>query len=177
MSLNTSSTGESAPSQAPPNPMRIATILNGPEGDNSAAKPNPDTAGDLVIRGIIDLAIDTEDSESETNSTSSSDTGTQRKRSRQPRLPCKKYAAEQAYWIWYHRTDLGEGWDEVEQKFDIQFGESRKKGGLQCKFYRLLDIHGVEKVRKQTKSGHKRRGNRVGKFGVVQRTTRRYAWM
>ncbi|EXJ64233.1 hypothetical protein A1O7_00569, partial [Cladophialophora yegresii CBS 114405] len=94
-----------------------------------------------------------------------------------PRAPCKKYDSEQSYWIWYHRTDLGEAWDEIEQKFDLQFGESRKKGGLQCKFYRVLETHGVEKVRAQTRSAHKRLGFKVGKFGVVQRTTKRYTWM
>jgi hypothetical protein len=32
-------------------------------------------------------------------------------------------------------------------------------------------------VREQTKSGHKRRGDKVGKFGVVQRTAHRFSWM
>ncbi|KIW73353.1 hypothetical protein PV04_01482 [Phialophora macrospora] len=178
MSLNTSGTVESAPSRAFPNPMRIASILNGPEEGDELERPDFNPEDDVImLREIINLEGDTDESGCETNSTSSSSSGQQQRRIRQPRPPCKQYNPEQAYFIWYNRTDLGQGWDEVEHRFEIQFGETRKKGGLQCKFYRVLGIHGVEKVREQTKTGHKRRGDRVGKFGVVQRTAKRFSWM
>ena len=104
-------------------------------------------------------------------------TATKRRVCRKPRLPCKKYADVQAYFIWYHRTDLHECWDEVERKFDLQYKEKRVKGGLQCKFYRFLDQHKVEKVREQAKRGQRRHGDRVGRFGVVERTNERHDWM
>jgi len=96
-------------------------------------------------------------------------------KSRRP--PCKKYTLEQALFIWYQRTDLAKPWDEVEEGFKRQFDEKRGKGGLQCKFYRTLNDAKVEKVREQAKWGRRSKRDRIGKFGVIQRTNKRYSWM
>ena len=93
------------------------------------------------------------------------------------RAPRPKYTIEQVYFIWYHRTDLGEPWDEVLEAYRMQFAEQREKGGLQCKFYRLLEDHKVEKVRAQTRSASDSPRDKVGRYGVVQRTTKRFKWM
>lgn len=93
------------------------------------------------------------------------------------RGPQPKYTIEQVLFIWYHRTDLGEPWDQVLEAYRVQFSQSRPKGGLQCKFYRLLEENKVEKVRAQTRSASDSPKDRVGKYGVVQRTTKRFKWM
>ena len=103
-------------------PMRIARILNEPEKDDGRIKD------------------DIDDGERETPSTSTSSDSSasrvnvKRRICRLPRPPCKKYDLEQADWIWYHRTDIGECWNTVEAHFDQQFSGRREKGGLQCKF-------------------------------------------
>ncbi len=91
--------------------------------------------------------------------------------------PRPKYTIEQVYFIWYHRTDLVEPWDQVLAEYELQFEQHRNKGGLQCKFYRLLDDHKVEKVRAQTRSASDSPSDRVGKYGVIQRTNKRFKWM
>jgi len=91
-----------------------------------------------------------------------------------------KYAIEEAYFIWYHRTDLNEPWEQVLQEHRAAFPSKRGKGGLQCRFYRLLDEHKVEKVRAQTGSPEDsldRSRGVVGRYGVVQRTGKRFKWM
>lgn len=93
------------------------------------------------------------------------------------RAPRPKYSDDQGYFIWYHRTDLAEPWDRVLQEFAKQFNHRRPKGGLQCKFYRLLGDWGVEKVREQARQSQSRSRDRVGQYGLVQRTTLRYDWM
>ncbi len=95
------------------------------------------------------------------------------------RPPRPKYPAEHMFFIWYHRTDLAEGWDQVIQEFQQQFHYRRPKGGLQCKFYRLLADFGVEKVRAQVRqtTDMGRNDDMVGRYGVVQRTNRRFSWM
>lgn len=87
-----------------------------------------------------------------------------------------KYTETQGFFIWYHRTDLCQSWDQVGQAFEVHFGEARPKGGLQCKFYRMLGQWQVEKVRAQTGEAPGRK-DCVGAYGVVQRTTKRFDWM
>jgi hypothetical protein len=70
-------------------------------------------------------------------------------------LSSPRTSTDQCSDIWYHRTDLGLAWDDVEQRFSEYFGEKREKGGLQCKFYRTIGDAGVEKVREQTNSGRR----------------------
>ncbi len=150
---------EAAPSTVPLHPMRIASILNEPQANTTAEhlarEPNAETE---MKDEDLDSECASEDTASIMTSTSVSSTkstGRKRRRSRRPRPPCKKYSVEQAHFLWYHRTDLGEGWDDVEREYEYQFGDKRGKGGLQCKFYRVLDDHGVEKVREQARSGQR----------------------
>lgn len=93
------------------------------------------------------------------------------------RAPRLRYEDEQVFFIWYHRTDLGLGWDEVLRRYHNKFHQKRQKTGLQCKFYRLLECWGVEKVRAQARSGQGNSSDRVGAYGVIQRTWRRFQWM
>lgn len=99
---------------------------------------------------------------------------------RKPRPACKKYDLEQGYFIWYQRIDLGKTWDDVNENFTRQFGEDRGKGGLQCKYYRVLGEEKVDKVRAQGhwySSNGTQRGRKGGRFGVIQRTNKRFPWM
>jgi hypothetical protein len=73
-------------------------------------------------------------------------------------------------YMWYFRTDLGCDWDAVLDGFRDQFSAKprRAKGGLQCRFYRVLDDWGVEKVRSQNSlSRDTGKHQYVGKFGVI----------
>lgn len=104
----------------------------------------------------------------------------QREPTRTPRVraPRPKYTPEQGLFIWYHRTDLCEAWDVVISEFKVQFKEAREKGGLQCKFYRMLDQYGVQKVRLQKKVvGDDPKHRFIGAYGVIQRTSERFRWM
>ncbi|KIW95843.1 uncharacterized protein Z519_02907 [Cladophialophora bantiana CBS 173.52] len=169
--------------------MRIASVLNDDDQDHDdRMECETSQSDDVQSRDEgSDTGDSTEDSNSEATSRSSIDRRSidrrsidrmlRERRRRRPHSPCKKYTPEQAYFIWYYRTDLEQAWDEVERAFQRQFGEDRKKPGLQCKFYRLLGEEGVAKVREQAKSGHRTQGDKVGKFGVVQRTTARFPWM
>lgn len=150
--------------------MRISCILNDDEDDDD------DTSRISEDDHIVDDAT-------RTSRDSSLSQGEHRhlprrlNESRCRRPPCKKYSLEQALFIWYQRTDLAKPWDEVEEDFRRQFEEKRGKGGLQCKFYRTLNDAKVEKVREQAKWGRRSKRDRVGKFGVIQRTNKRYSWM
>jgi hypothetical protein len=153
-------------------PMRLASILNAPEEGNSINRRGSTTS----LAGQPDPR-DADNSSSEADTTSSSPPSPQRQRHRRCRLHTKKYDPEQAYWIWYHRIDLGEEWDEVIEKYSLHFGEPRGKSGIQTKYYRLLNEHRVEAVRIQRKGRKKKRRAPGNTFGVVQRTTERFAWM
>lgn len=89
----------------------------------------------------------------------------------------QKYQDEQSFFIWYHRTDLGLPWDQVMRLYRRYWKEDREKSGLQCKFYRILSQYNVDKVRKQTKLGRSGTKEKKGRFGVIQRTNRRFPWM
>ena len=155
--------------------MRISSILNGPELTTYTRHSDFGTDADSDIDDM--QTEDDVDCGSELGSTSTNSTRNMRRTSRGPRPACRKYTTEQAYFIWYYRTDLEQCWDEVERAFHHHFGDKRPKGGLQCKFYRMLEEKNVEKVRQQARSGRRRRGHMVRRCGVVQRTTARYSWM
>ncbi|KIX06511.1 uncharacterized protein Z518_04487 [Rhinocladiella mackenziei CBS 650.93] len=87
----------------------------------------------------------------------------------------KKYGDERAYWIWYNRIDLDRPWDILTDDYCHVWNEKRGKGGLQCKFYRLLGEHQILKVREQM--AKKRKGYPVERFGMVERTNLRFPWM
>ncbi|KAJ9498666.1 hypothetical protein H2202_005852 [Exophiala xenobiotica] len=91
--------------------------------------------------------------------------------------PREKYTDEEAYFIWYHRIDLNMPWDQVKEAYSRTFSETRKKAGLQCRFYRIVDQHKVTKVRQQGRPDRSIRGGHIEKFGVIAQTDRRYYWM
>ncbi|KIW78532.1 hypothetical protein Z517_08370 [Fonsecaea pedrosoi CBS 271.37] len=158
--------------------MSIASVLNDSQDEDQ--KTDDQTSQPNEVQSIDD-GTDSRDftdyCPSEATSASSFESSIAGRKRRRPRRGCKKYTNEQRYFIWYHRTDLKEAWDDVEREFLRQFGEVRKKSGLQCKFYRVLHEAKVEKVREQAKSGRRYRGDLVGRFGVVDRTAERFAWM
>ncbi|KIW24353.1 uncharacterized protein PV07_10072 [Cladophialophora immunda] len=159
--------------------MCIASILNGDnqgpdqslEDHTSQYNDSQSTDEDLESRHSTEYRA------SETSPGGSIESMMAGRKRRRPRSPCKKYELEQKYFIWYHRIDLEQEWDDIEKAFHRQFGDLRKKGGLQCKFYRVLEESNVAKVREQAKSGHRDRRGKIDKFGVVQRTTQRFLWM
>ncbi|KIX95766.1 uncharacterized protein Z520_08474 [Fonsecaea multimorphosa CBS 102226] len=162
-----------------PDKMSIASVLNDDDQDRDQKTE------DLTIQfNNVQLTEDdlenrdfAKDRGSETPSVISIDSIMAGRKRRRPRPSCKKYGVEQVYFIWYHRIDLGQDWDDIEREFHHQFGEARKKSGLQCKFYRVLGEKNIEKVRQQGRSGHRGRGNKIDKFGVVERTSQRFPWM
>ncbi|KIW50296.1 hypothetical protein PV05_11897 [Exophiala xenobiotica] len=91
--------------------------------------------------------------------------------------PREKYTEEEAYFIWYHRIDLNMPWNKVLEAYSRNFAETRKKAGLQCRFYRIVDQHKVKKVRQQGRPERNTRGYHIEKFGVIAQTDRRYHWM
>lgn len=89
-----------------------------------------------------------------------------------------KYQKEEEIFIWYMRTDLRLSWDKVEVLFNRQFPAYRKKEGLRCKFYRVLEDWGVDNVRHQNPYSRDPEKHRsIGAYGVVQRTNMRFNWM
>ncbi|KIW63480.1 hypothetical protein PV04_10312 [Phialophora macrospora] len=162
-------------------PMRLASILNSPEESNTSQRRTGTSTRveqpDLVAEDGVATPCGTDNSGSPPDTPAPSPTSQQRVRHRRCRLHTKKYDPEQAYWIWYHRIDLGEEWDEVIEKYSVQFGEPRGKSGIQTKYYRVLNEHRVEAVRLQRKGRKKKRRAPGNTFGVVQRTTERFAWM
>ncbi|KAK6366863.1 hypothetical protein LTS17_010414 [Exophiala oligosperma] len=90
--------------------------------------------------------------------------------------PREKYTEEKMFFVWYHRVDLDMSWDEVTNAYNRFFPEDRRKGGLQCRFYRALDQYNVKKVRQQARFG-RIRGGLIEKFGVLDCTDRRFTWM
>lgn len=162
-----------------PDRMRIESILNDPDDKvkTDALNIENDEDTDVTYIGTDDDMTPDRFIEYAGKDTGAIMDRVRRRSTRLPRPACKKYNPEEADFIWYFRTDLECCWDVVEREFYRQFGAQRKKPGLQCKFYRWLEIEGVEKVREQAKTGHRRGGPQVGKFGLVQRTTRRFPWM
>ena len=81
--------------------------------------------------------------------------------------------------MWYHRVDLGRQWDRVREKWNRWFEVDREKGGLQCKLYRILDDHGVPRMREQNRASQ-RRGSDVEyiwRVNFMDFFDVRYPWM
>ena len=60
------------------------------------------------------------------------------------------YSTEEQHFIWYLRIDRGYLWPKVLDAFNARFSHNsgrRKLSGLQCRYYRLLNQHGIPKVR------------------------------
>ena len=98
---------------------------------------------------------------------------------RKPREPRQsiKYTREELHFLWYHRLDLGLGWEEVEAQFNRRFRPERNKPGLQCKYYRVLENEGVARTRLQARLRDNLATNLVSQFGIIQKTNYRYSWM
>ena len=65
------------------------------------------------------------------------------------------YQQEEEYFIWYHRVDLGMDWTDVRQAYNAQFPERQRRGfqGIQCKYYRCCETHGIPRVRERNRGG------------------------
>ena len=80
-----------------------------------------------------------------TRSASSSSKTAQKTRAFRP-----AYSIEEQHFIWYLRIDRGYLWPDILDAFNARFsrnGGQRKLNGLQCRYYRLLDQHGIPQLR------------------------------
>ena len=83
------------------------------------------------------------------------------------------YTEEQVHFIWYHRVDLGWEWKEVLNAFHSQFpGTLRGASGIQCKYYRHLEGHGIPQVRQRD-----RKAMAAQEYGIRAWTGLWYSWM
>ncbi|KAL8731458.1 MAG: hypothetical protein Q9166_003433 [cf. Caloplaca sp. 2 TL-2023] len=83
------------------------------------------------------------------------------------------YTEEEVHFIWYHRIDLGWEWKEVLNAFHTQFpGRLRGASGIQCKYYRHLEGHGIPQVRQRD-----RKAMAAQEYGLRARTGLWYPWM
>ncbi|KAH0565215.1 hypothetical protein GP486_001398 [Trichoglossum hirsutum] len=87
------------------------------------------------------------------------------------------YQVEEDTFIWYHRDDLGMQWNDVSKAYNAQFPDRPRIGrqGIQSRYYRVLEVEGVPKIRKRPKSLKPKRIRHH--YGVIARTNRRYPWM
>ncbi|KAH0537432.1 hypothetical protein FGG08_005785 [Glutinoglossum americanum] len=87
------------------------------------------------------------------------------------------YQVEEDTFIWYHRDDLGMQWNDVSKAYNAQFPSRPRIGrqGIQSRYYRVLEVEGVPKIRKRPKSLKSKRIRHH--YGVIARTNRRYPWM
>ncbi|KAI9779917.1 MAG: hypothetical protein M1839_007073 [Geoglossum umbratile] len=87
------------------------------------------------------------------------------------------YQVEEDTFIWYHRDDLGMQWNDVSKAYNAQFPDRPRIGrqGIQSRYYRVLEVEGVPKIRKRPKSSKPKKIRHH--YGVIARTNRRYPWM
>ncbi|KAL9598968.1 MAG: hypothetical protein Q9219_004151 [cf. Caloplaca sp. 3 TL-2023] len=81
------------------------------------------------------------------------------------------YTEEEINFIWYHREDLQWDWKAVRDAFNCQF-PNRKESGIQCKYYRHLESHGVPQVRRRDRTASATR-----KYNMRTNTGLQYPWM
>ena len=76
------------------------------------------------------------------------------------------YHQEEEYFIWYHRVDLSMDWAEVKNAYNAQFPDRKRRGfqGIQCKYYRCAENHGVPPVRERNKSEASQQAYGVRKY-------------
>ncbi len=88
-----------------------------------------------------------------------------------------KYDHEMSYFIWFHRTDLGMSWNDVRDAFNKYFHKTRDVPGIQSKYYRVLNDHGVPSIRQQRRGRETPRdSNNDAKMRDVVKGVH-YAWM
>lgn len=77
------------------------------------------------------------------------------------------YSPEQDLFIWFHRADLDLTWQQVFDKFREQFPQAEREGvnGLQCRYYRILELHGCPRLRGR------------GRTSMWERMRCKYSWM
>lgn len=92
----------------------------------------------------------------------------------QDRTARPTYTEEEIYFIWYHKDDLGLQWPRIKELFNEYFNRRGRDGvqGIQCRYYRALDIHGIPKSRQRDRSLPNKQ------FGVRRNVPDRYwPWM
>ena len=171
--------------------MRISLILND-ENPDRASTPMPLNNGtsDVPNRGSNawvpprPISNTTEAAPSSpclstTSLTSNSSSASLKSTPRKPRNPPRQgYTDEQAHFIWWHRDDQSLSWAKVEKAFVRYYGQKRMTGGLQCKYYRVLDHYGVLKVRSQRRWVYREgRKDPAQSFGMAATTKLHYGWM
>ena len=64
------------------------------------------------------------------------------------------YQQEEQLFLWYHRIDLGMDWTDVRNAYNAQFPQRQRRGfqGMQCKYYRCCESHGVPRVRNRDRT-------------------------
>jgi hypothetical protein len=85
------------------------------------------------------------------------------------------YTEAETHFIWYHRIDLNLDWAVVKNLFNKQFPGRQRRGfqGIQCKYYRCLDNHGLPPVRARNKMP-----NSTEQFGIrTWLPDVKYTWM
>jgi hypothetical protein len=87
---------------------------------------------------------------------------------KQQRAPRPKYTTEQMHFIWYHRIDLDEHWEECLKAFNIQFSEKATREYIQRKLYRFIKKKKCPTVREQ---------QRFPMYGVIFWCRVWYPWM
>jgi hypothetical protein len=93
-------------------------------------------------------------------------------KSGKPKGPCRPYSNEKQIAIWYLRKDMAYDWDVVAAEYNRLFEDQRSLGALRCRFYRVLEKWGLEKVRDQFHSRTGRNGlseseNYTAAYGVT----------
>jgi hypothetical protein len=85
------------------------------------------------------------------------------------------YQPEEEYFIWFHRDDLGLDWSDIRSAYNQWFPPSRAREGfqgIQCKYYRCCQMHGVPKVRARDRAKER------GYYGMVKNCPGlRFRWM
>lgn len=95
----------------------------------------------------------------------------------QVRAPRPPYTKETAISVWYARTDLGLPWRGVQRWHNARFPR-RRIDGLTSKYYRTLIAWGVLQIRLRANvTQNTNRHGDMAEYGVIERTSIRYAWM
>ena len=84
------------------------------------------------------------------------------------------YSDEEAFFIWYHRLDLGWDWSDITEAYNKQFPERPREGagGMQCKYYRCCSDNNIPKVRELRRSA-----SAADEYGMKAKTKLHYPWM
>ena len=169
----------------PTHPMAIRSVLNPEEEEDQQSHPR-----DRTVSMSASPSIDSREwSSSPDASPRLSQAGPQRtinnQRTTTGRAPFPStrerrefrptYQQEEERFIWYHRVDLGMDWGDLRNAYNAQFPHRQRTGfqGIQCKYYRCCESHGVPRVR------HRDRTASMGRtYGLRARLpTVWYPWM